>query len=178
MPTKTATKKASRRRTPKATEPEVVQPIAAAPEAPDNGRQPPNPNMVSDVYLITNTGVLMLVGRDGDEVREYIEQDKAHTPLDYRFYDEDKRRWAYWAVRDPDGTIKPLTFPQSGQYNLTSLQLYTKAVTYPRILAHAVGLLKEKPATLWDKMLKPTTIIMAIVGIVFVMGLMLMALTG
>jgi hypothetical protein len=141
-------------------------------------KQAYNPNMVADVYLKTNTGVIMLIGRDGDETREYIEGDKEHSPLDYRFFDDDKKRWAYWAVRDGDNPIRPPTFPNPNQYSLTSLVLYTKAVTYTRVFAHAVGLLKEKPATLWDKMLKPTTIIMAIVGIVFVMGLMLMALTG
>jgi hypothetical protein len=149
-----------------------------ASEVRDRAKQPYNPNMVADVYLKTSTGVVMLIGRDGDEVREHIEQDKEHSPLDYRFYDDDKRRWAYWAIRDRDGTIRPPTFPNPIGYSLTSLQLYTKAVTYSHILAHAVGLLKDKPATLWDKMLKPTTIIIAIVGIVFVMGLMLMALTG
>jgi len=147
-------------------------------EVRDKAKQAYNPNMVADVYLKTNTGVVMLIGRDGDQIREYIEQDKDHSPLDYRFFDDDKKRWAYWAVKKGDGIIQPPTFPDPTQYSLTSLQLYTKAVTYSHILAHAVGLLKEKPATLWDKMLKPTTIIMAIVGIVFVMGLMLMALTG
>ena len=144
----------------------------------DKTKQAYNRNTVADVYLKTNTGVVMLIGREGDKVREYIEQDTKHSPLDYRFFDDDKKRWAYWAVRDGDESIKPPTFPNPIEYSLTSLQLYTKAVTYPHILAHAVGLLKEKPSTLWDKMLKPTTIIIAIVGIVFVMGLMLMALTG
>lgn len=137
-----------------------------------------NKNRVADVYLKTVTGVVILIGKDGDEVRDYIEHDGKHSPLDYRFFDDDKRVWAYWAVRDGGGTIKPPTFPSLEQYTLTSQQLYTKAVTYSHILAHAVGLLKDKPPTLWDKMLKPTTIITAIVGIVFVMGLMLMALTG
>ena len=162
--------------------PEAPQEVVLAPETPETParqpRPPYNPNLVADVYIKTNTGVLMLVGKDGDEVRDYIEQDKEHTPLDYRFFDDDKKRWAYWAVRDADGTLKPLHFPNPDQYSLTSLVLYTKAVTYTHVLAHAVGLLKEKPPGLWDKMLKPTTIIMAIVGIVFVMGLMLMALTG
>ena len=144
---------------------------------PDKAQQSLNRNTVANVYLKTNTGVIMLMGRDGDEVRKKIEEDKERA-LDYRFFDDDKRVWAYWAVRDGGGKITPPKFPDTTKYSLTSLQLYTKAVTYPHILAHAVGLLKEKPATLWDKMLKPTTIIMAIVGIVFVMGLMLMALTG
>ena len=147
-------------------------------EVHDKPKQVHDPNMVADVYLKTNSGITMLIGRDGDEIREKIEHDTAHSPLDYRFYDDDRKRWAYWAVKNGDGTISPPVFPNTSQYSLTSMELYTKAVTYSRILAHAVGLLKDKPATLWDKMLKPTTIIMAIVGIVFVMGLMLMALTG
>ncbi len=147
-------------------------------EVRDRAKKTYDPNTVADVYLKTNTGVIMLVGRDGDEIRDKIENDKDHSPLDYRFFDDDKKRWAYWVVKDGDGTIKPPAFPNSTKYSLTSMELYTKAVTYSNILAHAVGLLKDKPPTLWDKMLKPTTIIMAIVGIVFVMGLMLMALTG
>ena len=159
----------------------VVAEVVATPQAPAapvTVKRVRDPNMVADVYLKTHTGVLMLVGKDGDEMRDYIEHDTKHSPLDYRFFDDDKKRWAYWAVRDGAGAIKPLTFPDPSEYGLTSLVLYTKAVTYTRVLAHAVGLLKEKPSTLWDKVLQPTTIIMAIVGIVFIMGLMLMALTG
>jgi len=147
-------------------------------EVPSKTKRVYNPNTVTDVYLKTNSGVVMLIGRDGDEIRDKIEHDIEHSPLDYRFFDDDKKRWAYWAVKEGDNPIRPPTFPNPNKYSLTSLVLYTKAVTYTRVFAHAVGLLKEKPATLWDKMLKPTTIIMAIVGIVFVMGLMLMALTG
>jgi len=136
-----------------------------------------NKNIVASVYLITNTGVGMLMGRDGDEVRRKIEEDKEHA-LDYRFFDDDGRVWAYWAVKDSGGSISPLSFPDQSKYSLTSSQLYTKAVAYAHILAHAVGLLKDKPPTLWDKMLKPTTIILAIVGIMGVMMLGLVAMTG
>jgi hypothetical protein len=147
-------------------------------QTPNKTHQPYNKNIVTDVYLKTSTGVTMLIGRDSDEVREHIKHDDEHSPLDYQFFDDDNRKWAYWAVKDDGGTIRPPTFPSLDQYSLTSPQLYTKAVTYTHILSHAVGLLKEKPATMWDKMMKPTTIILAIVGIVFVMGLMLMALQG
>lgn len=144
----------------------------------DKTQQTINMNRVADVYLKTNSGVVMLMGKDGDELRRQIEADDVHNTLDYRFFDDDKRAWSYWAIKDGGGTITPITFPNPNEYSLTSSQLYTKAVAYAHILAHAVGLLKDRPPTLWDKMLKPTTIIMAIVGIVFVMGLMLMALTG
>lgn len=133
-------------------------------------------NIITSVYLKTPTGVTMLMGRDADEVREKIEA-KGQT-LDHKFFDDDKRTWAYWAVMDADGNISPPKFPDPSEYSLTSLQLYTKAVTYPRILAHAVGLLKQKMPTLWDKMLKPTTIILAIVGIIFIMALMAISMVG
>jgi hypothetical protein len=157
---------------------EKVTPAQKTVEVRDRPKRTYDPNRVADVYLKTSTGVIILIGKDGDEVREHIEDDKNHSPLDYRFFDDDRKRWAYWAVKDDGGAITPPAFPAPLQYSLTSQQLYTKAVTYPHILAHAVGLLKEKPPTLWDKMLKPTTIIIAIVAIVFVMGLILMALTG
>lgn len=159
----------------------MTQAVATAPKTKNVQTkvvQPYIKDPIGGVYLITNTGLDMLMGKDGNELREKIEQDKTHSPLEYRFFDDDRRAWAYWAVIDVDGIIKPHAFPRLDQYSLTSPQLYTKAVTYPRILAHAMGLLREKPATLWDKMMKPTTIILAIVAIVFVMGLMLMALQG
>jgi len=146
-------------------------------EVQDKAKQAYSKTIIAGVYLKTSTGVVMLMGKNSDELREKIEEDKERL-LDYMFFDDDKRTWVYWAVKDGNGGIRPPAFPNPNQYSLTSLQLYTKAVTYPHILAHAVGLLKEKPATLWDKMLKPTTIILAIVAVVFVMGLMLMALQG
>lgn len=157
---------------------QVVEVKEMVNSTPDKAQQALNKDTVANVYLKTNTGVIMLMGKDGNEIREQIEADEKHNTLDYRFFDDDRKAWAYWAVKDGGGTIKPPIFPQPNEYSLTSLQLYTKAVTYPHILAHAVGLLKDKPLTLWDKMLKPTTILLAIVGIMFVMGLMLMALTG
>lgn len=139
--------------------------------------QPYIKDEIGVVYLITSTGLDILIGKDGDEIKRKIEQDTKYSLFDYRRFDDDDRVWAYWAVQDGE-KVKPLTLPNPTEYSLTSPQLYTKAVTYPHILAHAVGLLKEKPISMWDKMMKPTTIILAIVAIVFVMGLMLMALQG
>ena len=195
MPTKVAPKKPVRRK-PKVAEPEAIlavepevaaamlgpeQPPEPAPEVAkvaDKAHKAAHPGIVADIYLKTTSGVLMIAGADGDAIREYIEQDKEHSPLEYRFFDDDRKRWAYWAVRDDAGVIRPPAFPDPAAYSLTPLVLYTKAVTYVHIFAHAAGLLRAKPPTMWDRMLKPTTVIMAIVGIVFIMGLMLMALTG
>jgi len=146
-------------------------------QAPRQTKPVPDPNLVADIYLITKAGLLMLTGADGEQIRNKIEQNNGHSPSDYRFYDDDKHKWAYWAV-DNDDTICPLTFPDIQQYSLTSSLLYTKAVTFSHTLAHAVGLLRQKPPTLWDKMLKPTTIIMAIVGCLLCAGILLLAAGG
>lgn len=105
-------------------------------EAPAKVKATYNRNIVSDVYIITNTGLTMLVGKEGNQIRQKIEQ--AGKPLDYRFFDDDSKRWAYWAVKDGD-VIKPPNFPSVTEYSLTSSQLYTKAITYLHILTHAVS---------------------------------------
>jgi len=131
------------------------------------------------LYLITGQGLEILLGQEGDWVREKIKQDKDNPQLAYRHFDDDKRVWATWAVLGSDGeSIKPMSFPDPSEYGLTPPELYTKVATYPSILAHAVGLLRKEKLSLWDKMMKPTTIIIAIIIIVFVMGMILMAAQG
>lgn len=131
------------------------------------------------LYLITGQGLEILMGAEGDWVRDKIKQDTDNAPLSYRHFDDDKRVWATWAVLQPDGeTIKPMDFPDPSEYGLTPPELYTKVATYPSILAHAVGLLRKEKLSLWDRMMKPTTIIIAIIIIIFVMGMILMAAQG
>lgn len=131
------------------------------------------------LYLITGQGLEILLGKEGDWVREKIKADKDNAPLAYRHFDDDKRVWATWAVLQPDGeSIKPMDFPDPSEYGMTPPELYTKVATYPSVLAHAVGLLRKEKLTFWDKMMKPTTIIIAIIIIIFVMGMILMAAQG
>lgn len=131
------------------------------------------------LYLITGQGLEILTGKEGDWVREKIKEDKDNAPLAYRHFDDDKRVWATWAVLDSDGeTIKPMSFPDPSEYGMTPPELYTKVATYPSIIAHAVGLLRKEKPSLWDRMMKPTTVIIAIVVIIFVMGMILMAAQG
>lgn len=131
------------------------------------------------LYLITGQGLEILIGKEGDWVREKIKEDKDNGLLAYRYYDDDKRVWVTWAVLESNGkTIKPMSFPNPSEYGMTPPELYTKVATYPSILAHAVGLLRKEKQSLWDRMMKPTTVIIAIVVIVFVMGLILMAAQG
>lgn len=131
------------------------------------------------LYLITGQALEILMGKEGDWVREKIKNDKDNAPLAYRHFDDDKRVWATWAVLQPDGkSIKPMDFPDPSEYGMTPPELYTKVATYPSVLGHAVGLLRKEKLTLWDKMMKPTTIIIAIIIIIFVMGMILMAAQG
>lgn len=153
------------------TKPEIKE--APARVAPTGLRGP-----VKEAFLITSDGLDEMVGGDALELEQKIKADKKHSASEYKHFDGDKHVWAYWAVADPKGDIMPLNFPGLLQYNLTAPQLYTKAVTYPRILAHAVGLLKDKTPSMWDKMMKPTTIIVAIVGIILVIALFMVAAQG
>lgn len=150
---------------------------------PERVRRPPRervrPANLETVYLITGQGLEVLIGKDGDSVREKIKADKDNAPLAYRHFDDDRKVWATWAVLDADGeTIKPMSFPDAKEYGMTPPELYTKVATYPSILAHAVSLLRITKDTIWDRMMKPATVIIAIVVIVFVMGLILMAAQG
>ena len=131
------------------------------------------------LYLITGQGLEILIGKEGDWVREKIKDDKKNGPLAYRYYDDDKRAWAIWAVLEVDGqSVKPMDFPAPSEYGMTPPELYTKVATYPSVLAHAVVLLSEVKQSLWDRMMKPTTVIIAIVVIVFVMGMIVIAARG
>lgn len=132
---------------------------------------------ITEVFLITDTGLYELGGQEAFDLAQMIEKDEIHSILEYRHYDDDKHTWAYWAVQDGNA-IKPMPFPDLQQYSTTSPQLYTKAVVFPQIVARIVTKLKEVPPTLWDKMLKPTTIITAIVIIVLIMMITLVALSG
>lgn len=131
------------------------------------------------LYLITEQYLEILIGAEGDWVREKIKKDKDNNPLVYRHYDDDKRVWATWAILQPDGeTIKPMNFPDPSEYGMTPPELYTKAATYKSILAHAVGRLRAEKQTLWDRMMKPTTVIIAIVAILMVLGIILIGAQG
>lgn len=133
--------------------------------------------MLEQIYLITNLGIQQLAGDDANEVREQIIQAEDNL-LAYRFYDDDRRAWAYWGVRDVNDTIKPLAFPNQDEYGMTSAELFSLTVTYPSVLARVIEIITRKEPSLWERMMKPATVISAIVLIVFVMMIMVVALQG
>lgn len=131
--------------------------------------------MYGTLYLITKDGLQILIGKDGDDVRQKVMTKT--NPLDYQFYDDDKKAWAYWAVQDGQD-LKPLTFLNPEDYGITSAELYSKTVTYPTILAQVIVLINARVPTLWEKLIKPTTVISAIVLIVLIMIIGVVAVQG
>lgn len=132
--------------------------------------------MDNTVYVITTEGIQILIGKTGDAMREKIKTQA--SPQDFQFYDDDKHIWAPWVVQDEGGTIKPLKFLAPEDYGLTSAELFAKTVTYPTVLAQVIGILTRKTPSLWDKLLKPTTVIGAIVLIVLIMIIGVVAMQG
>lgn len=136
--------------------------------------------MDNTVFLVTKRGLNILVGHDGDEVRQKIAEKENH--LDFQRYDDDKHAWAYWAVQKngsgDNADYEPFQFPVPDDYGMTSGELFSKVVTYPTILAQVITIITRKAPTAWEKMMKPATIIMAIVLIIFIMVVAVVALGG
>lgn len=134
--------------------------------------------MNEPVYFITKDGLDILMGDEGQTIREKI-MAKADA-LAYQQYDDDRKSWALWAVQDgQDGKdVRPLTFLSPDQYGITSAELYSKTVTYPSILSQVIVLINAKAPTLWERLMKPTTVIGAIVLIVLIMIIGVVAVQG
>jgi len=132
---------------------------------------------INTAYVITTGGIEFLAGRDAEEVITKIESPDM-DPGYYRFYDDQHRKWAYIAVRNTHGQLEPLTFPNPQQYGTTSPELYAKAVTYSTVLAQAIGLITKSAPSLWERIMKPTTVITAIIVVTFVIFILAVAMTG
>lgn len=136
------------------------------------------PTKVETLYLITDQGLEILIGEEGDQIREKIKEDTENSPLAYRHYDDDKRVWATWAVLQSDGTVRPISFPDPSEYGMTPPELYTKAATFKDGISEIVQILGEVKETVWDKMTKPATIITAIVAVIAFVSIVVIAAGG
>lgn len=145
----------------------IDTPEEAPPAAPPRGEQ---------IYVITNGGLEHRIGADAAEVWKHIQQ--ADDPLAYRFYDDDQRRWAWWAKLGVDNKYTPHDFPLPDDYGTTSAELFSKTVTYPTVLAQVIGMITRAEKSTWEKLLKPTTVIAATVAIIFIMIIMVVAIQG
>ena len=132
---------------------------------------------IDTVYIVTRSGIDFLIGKDAEELIEKIEGPDM-DPSCYRFYDDERHRWAYIAVKNEYGNLEPLTFPAPEEYGTTSPELYAKAVTYPTVLAQCIELITKTTPTLWERIMKPTTIITAIVVVVFILFIMAVGMSG
>ena len=130
------------------------------------------------LYLITGEDLEILIGNEGDWVRNMVKDDKDNGPLAYRHYDDDKQVWATWAVLQTDGTVKPMSFPDPSEYGMTPPELYTKAATFKSIISQIVQILGEEKETVWEKMMKPATVITAIVAILVVLAIFVIGAQG
>lgn len=127
------------------------------------------------VYLITNSGLELLVGKDGDVTREKILEKE--NVLDYQFYDDDKKTWGLWAVQDGED-VKPLSFLPPEKYGVTSAELFSQTVTYPAVLAQVIEIITRKAQSIWDKLMKPATLITAIIFIIAIIAVVIVAIQG
>lgn len=130
------------------------------------------------LYLITDEGLEILIGDEGNEIRDKIKEDTTNNHLAYRHYDDDKRVWTTWAVLQGDGTVKPLSFPDPSDYGMTPPELYTKAATFPGIISEIGQILGEQKETIWDKMMRPAAVIMAIVAVIAFVGFVIISAGG
>jgi len=128
------------------------------------------------LHLITTSGLELLLGDEGNDLREEIM--KKDDLLDYQFFDDDRKSWELWAVKDAGGSIKPLKFLAPDKYGMTSAELFSKTVTYPTILAQVIEKIRRKAPSGWDKFMKPATVVSAIVLIILILVIGVVALQG
>ena len=128
------------------------------------------------LHLITTSGLELLLGDEGNDLREEIM--KKDDLLDYQFFDDDRKSWELWAVKDSGGDIKPLKFLAPDKYGMTSAELFSKTVTYPTILAQVIEKIRRKAPSGWDKFMKPATVVSAIVLIILILVIGVVALQG
>jgi len=133
--------------------------------------------MINTIYLIKTEGLAILKGKDGDEIKEKIENSGRDSRA-FKFYDEDSRKWVDVAMQTEKGDIEPLRFLEADDYGTTSSELYSKAVTYSNILAQCIEIINRKLPSFWERIMKPTTIVTAIVAVVFVMIIIAVAMLG
>lgn len=132
---------------------------------------------IDTIYTVNKGGIDFLFGSDAEETIAIIDGGDM-DPTYYRFYDEDRHKWAYIAVRNEHGMLEPLTFPKPEKYGTTSSELYVMTVTFSNVLAHAIETIRKATPTFWERIMKPTTVITAIVVIVFILFVMAVAMTG
>ena len=132
---------------------------------------------IDTVYSISNDGLDIYLGKDANDLINDIEAPETDRSY-YRFFNAERQKWVYISVKTSETTLGPLTFPGPEKYGTTSSELYAKAVTYPTILAQCIELITKRKPTLWERIMKPTTIITAIVVVIFILFIMAVGMTG
>ena len=132
---------------------------------------------IDTVYCISHDGLDIYLGNDAQDLVDQVEAPDTDRSY-YRFFDAERQKWLYISVKDGQAAMEPLTFPSPEKYGTTSSELYAKAVTYPTVLAQCIELITKTAPTLWERIMKPTTIITAIVVVIFILFVMAVGMTG
>jgi len=131
--------------------------------------------MIEKVYLIINSGLEILIGRDASPVIEEIEKGNKQQ---YTFCEEGNS--VYLAIKNSQ--IAPLVFPAPGKekenYGITSPELYAKGVTYAEIVSRIIQAQTKAESTLMDRIKKAMTLATPIVAMAFIIFIMAVALKG
>lgn len=179
-----ATKKTTRKRTPKAVEPEV-QPVPEVAEAVvATGAEPateiekaPEGN-ISRVYIGTHAGVQVYEGKQAWPVIREIREIAAGDDTPFICYENGMP--VYVARRA--SALRPMPYPDPGsaadQYGLTAVELYGLTVTFPQTIAKIVEKETQGKPSLLNDAKKIMTLALPIVAAVFAIFLMAVILGG
>jgi len=153
-------------------------------------------SLISRVYLSKKTGVEILEGSDAEADIKGIRAKCNGDDTDYTFYEENGEP-VYMAIKNQ--TYEPFYFPEPGpepkptksedeeetmvekgkrKMGMTSMELYSKAVTLPQTIAKIIELETQPKPSLIDQAKKIMTPTIAIVACVLVIFLILVVMKG
>lgn len=143
--------------------------------------EPKLDTLIGKVYLVKTTGVELLEGDNAiPKIKTIMDGTKGMTDGDmpYTFYENG--RPVYVAIEN--GALSPLTFPEPGakpeQTGMTSMRLYSLAVTLAQTIEKIIELETTPKPSLLDQAKKIMTPTIAIVACVFVIFLILITMKG
>jgi len=137
--------------------------------------------LIGRIYLVKKTGFEILEGADAaKDIKAIQEGTKNTTDGDgpYTFYESG--RPVYVAVNTGNGGYSPVTFPdpgpKEGEMGMSSMELYSLAVTLAQTIEKIIELETLPKPSLIDQAKKIMTPTIAIVACVFVIFLIVMSM--
>lgn len=176
----------------KETPDEKTEVIARAQPEEDNHQD----DLIHRVYLSKITGLEILEGSDAESVIKGIRETSNGDDTPYTFYEENGKP-VYLAIKN--SRYEPFVFPEPGsesrgleakgegeslheriknKMGMTSMELYSKAVTLPSTIEKIIELETQPKPSLIDQAKKIMTPTIAIVACVLVIFLILVVMKG